>query len=152
MAVSNHGGNAGTRSRLTRYMNRLTLRHFLILACLVGCLCRSLMDSRAAWAAEPGPSRSAASEALAPQVSVYLVLEGEPVALAVAASTGVAAGNITGGGAGAGRVPGKNPYKRGDGWNLTEQMRLEKTDPGMAARLQAAACWNRRRTPSHRSA
>ena len=52
---------------------------------------------------------------------------------------GGAAGNITGGGAGAGRVPGKNPYKRSDGWNLTQQMRLERTDPGMAARLEAAA-------------
>ena len=53
---------------------------------------------------------------------------------------GGAAGNITGGGAGAGRAPGKNPYKREKGsWNLTEQMRLEKADPGMAARLEAAA-------------
>jgi hypothetical protein len=53
---------------------------------------------------------------------------------------GGAAGNITGGGAGAGRVPGKNPFKREAGsWNLTEQMRLKKTDPGMAARLEAAA-------------
>ena len=32
-----------------------------------------------------------------------------------------------------------NPFKRGPEWNLTEQMRLLKTDPGLAARLKAAA-------------
>jgi hypothetical protein len=32
----------------------------------------------------------------------------------------------------------KNPYKR-ETWNLTEQMRLQKSDPQLAARLKAAA-------------
>jgi hypothetical protein len=39
------------------------------------------------------------------------------------------------GGAGA---AGRNPFKR-ESWNLTEQMRLRKTDPQTAARLKAAA-------------
>ena len=33
----------------------------------------------------------------------------------------------------------KNPFKRGPEWNLTEQMRLQKIDPNLAARLKAAA-------------
>jgi hypothetical protein len=33
----------------------------------------------------------------------------------------------------------KNPFKRGAEWNLTEQMRLLNTDPGLAARLRASA-------------
>jgi hypothetical protein len=32
----------------------------------------------------------------------------------------------------------KNPFRR-ESWNLTEQMRLQKTDPGLAARLRASA-------------
>ncbi|MBA4150591.1 MAG: hypothetical protein H0X66_20960 [Verrucomicrobia bacterium] len=32
----------------------------------------------------------------------------------------------------------KNPFKR-ETWNLTEQMKLQKSDPGLAARLKAAA-------------
>jgi hypothetical protein len=32
----------------------------------------------------------------------------------------------------------KNPFRR-ESWNLTEQMRLQKTDPGLAARLRAAS-------------
>jgi hypothetical protein len=32
----------------------------------------------------------------------------------------------------------KNPFRK-DSWNLTEQMRLLKSDPGLAARLKAAA-------------
>ena len=32
----------------------------------------------------------------------------------------------------------KNPFRR-ETWNLTEQMKLTKTDPGLAARLKAAA-------------
>lgn len=32
----------------------------------------------------------------------------------------------------------RNPFRR-DAWNLTEQMKLEKSDPGLAARLKAAA-------------
>ena len=52
---------------------------------------------------------------------------------------GGAAGNTSGGGAGA-RLPGslRNPFRR-ETWNLTEQMRLHKSDPGLAARLKAAA-------------
>ena len=52
---------------------------------------------------------------------------------------GGAAGNASGGGAGS-RPQGlqKNPFKR-ETWNLTEQMRLQKSDPQLAARLKAAA-------------
>ena len=32
----------------------------------------------------------------------------------------------------------KNPFRK-ETWNLTEQMKLQKTDPGLAARLKAAA-------------
>jgi hypothetical protein len=48
---------------------------------------------------------------------------------------GGAASNASGGGAG--RTV-KNPFRK-DSWNLTEQMRLLKSDPGLAARLKAAA-------------
>jgi hypothetical protein len=41
------------------------------------------------------------------------------------------------GGVGKGAV--KNPFKRGPEWNLTEQMKLQNTDPALAARLRAAA-------------
>ncbi|HEY9173458.1 MAG TPA: hypothetical protein VI136_14320 [Verrucomicrobiae bacterium] len=50
---------------------------------------------------------------------------------------GGAAGNPAGGGTGANRTV-KNPFRK-DTWNLTEQMKLIKTDPGLAARLKAAA-------------
>jgi len=52
---------------------------------------------------------------------------------------GGAAGNTSGGGAGA-RPPGslRNPFRR-ESWNLTEQMKLQKSDPALAARLRAAA-------------
>ncbi|MBI5385007.1 MAG: hypothetical protein HZA90_10015 [Verrucomicrobia bacterium] len=33
----------------------------------------------------------------------------------------------------------KNPFRKGADWNLTEQMRLMKSDPQLAARLRAAA-------------
>ena len=49
-------------------------------------------------------------------------------------------GGASGGGAGgiAGRGAGiRNPFRR-ETWNLTEQMRLQKTNPGLAARLRAA--------------
>jgi hypothetical protein len=42
------------------------------------------------------------------------------------------------GGAGAHGVAGRNPFRR-ETWNLTEQMKLQKTDPHLAARLKAAA-------------
>jgi hypothetical protein len=48
------------------------------------------------------------------------------------------------GGSGAGGAsnhPGrsvKNPFRK-ESWNLTEQMRLQRTDPGLAARLRASA-------------
>ena len=32
----------------------------------------------------------------------------------------------------------KNPFRK-ESWNLTEQMKLQKTDPQLAARLKAAA-------------
>jgi hypothetical protein len=50
---------------------------------------------------------------------------------------GGAAGNGSGGAGGCSRS-GRNPFRK-ESWNLTEQMRLEKTDPALAARLQAAA-------------
>jgi hypothetical protein len=49
-------------------------------------------------------------------------------------ATGAAHGHAAGGGV-HGR---KNPFKR-ETWNLTEQMRLQKTDPQLAARLRNAA-------------
>jgi len=48
-----------------------------------------------------------------------------------------AVGNASGGGASA-RAIVKNPFRK-ETWNLTEQMRLQKSDPQMAARLRAAA-------------
>jgi len=50
---------------------------------------------------------------------------------------GGAAGNGAGGAAGSQRSV-KNPYRK-HSWNLTEQMKLQKTDPSLAARLKAAA-------------
>ena len=50
---------------------------------------------------------------------------------------GGAAGNPAGGGAGSQRSV-KNPFRK-DTWNLTEQMKLLKSDPQLAARLKAAA-------------
>ena len=47
---------------------------------------------------------------------------------------GGAAGNGSGG---AGVGSGKNPFRR-ESWNLTEQMRLLKSDPQLAARLRGA--------------
>jgi hypothetical protein len=47
---------------------------------------------------------------------------------------GGAAGNGSGGVGGR-----KNPFRKGAEWNVTEQMRLLKSDPGLAARLKAAA-------------
>ena len=50
---------------------------------------------------------------------------------------GGAAGNGAGGAGGLNRSV-KNPFRK-DTWNLTEQMKLQKTDPALAARLKAAA-------------
>lgn len=50
---------------------------------------------------------------------------------------GGAAGNGAGGAAGSSRSV-KNPFRK-ESWNLTEQMKLQKTDPQLAARLKAAA-------------
>ncbi len=47
-------------------------------------------------------------------------------------------GNGSGGGSSAASHRGRNPFKR-EHWNLTEQMKLQKTDPQLAARLKAAA-------------
>ena len=49
---------------------------------------------------------------------------------------GGAAGNGSGGAGN--KVPVKNPFKR-ETWNLTEQMKIQKSDPQLAARLRAAA-------------
>ena len=51
-------------------------------------------------------------------------------------SGGGAASNSSGG-AGNNRSV-KNPFRK-ETWNLTEQMKLQKTDPQLAARLKAAA-------------
>ena len=50
---------------------------------------------------------------------------------------GGAAGSGSGGAGSGGGVA--NPYRTGAGWNFTEQSRLEKTNPALAARLKAAA-------------
>ena len=50
---------------------------------------------------------------------------------------GGAAGNPAGGGTGSQRSV-KNPFRK-ETWNLTEQMKLQKTDSALAARLKAAA-------------
>jgi hypothetical protein len=50
---------------------------------------------------------------------------------------GGAASTGAGGAAGSQRSV-KNPFRK-ETWNLTEQMKLQKTDPGLAARLKAAA-------------
>ncbi len=42
------------------------------------------------------------------------------------------------GGVGGGNRSVRNPFRK-ESWNLTEQMKLQKTDPGLAARLKAAA-------------
>lgn len=49
-----------------------------------------------------------------------------------------AGGGATGSTSGGGARKVVNPYRK-DSWNLTEQMRLLKTDPGLAARLEASA-------------
>ena len=50
---------------------------------------------------------------------------------------GGAAGNGSGGVGGSNRSV-KNPFRK-ETWNFTEQMKLQKSDPGLAARLRAAA-------------
>ena len=50
---------------------------------------------------------------------------------------GGAAGNPAGGGTGSQRSV-RNPFRK-ESWNLTEQMKLQKSDPALAARLKAAA-------------
>ena len=50
---------------------------------------------------------------------------------------GGAAGNGSGGVGGSNRS-GKNPFRK-ETWNLTEQFKLQKTDPQLAARLKASA-------------
>ena len=50
---------------------------------------------------------------------------------------GGAAGNGSGG-VGGSKASVKNPFRK-ESWNLTEQMKLQKTDPQLAVRLKAAA-------------
>ena len=50
---------------------------------------------------------------------------------------GGAAGNGSGG-VGGSKASVKNPFRK-ESWNLTEQMKLQKSDPQLAARLRAAA-------------
>jgi hypothetical protein len=47
-------------------------------------------------------------------------------------------GAASNGSGGVGNRSVKNPFRK-ETWNLTEQMRLQRTDPGLAARLRAAA-------------
>lgn len=42
-------------------------------------------------------------------------------------------------GSGDGKHTGPNPWKKGDGWNVTEQMKIRKKDPKLADKLQSAA-------------
>jgi hypothetical protein len=51
---------------------------------------------------------------------------------------GGAAGDASGGGASTRNRSVRNPFRK-ESWNLTEQMRLQKTDPALAARLKAAS-------------
>jgi len=53
------------------------------------------------------------------------------------ASAGGGAASSGAGGAGGGR-PANNPWRK-ETWNVTEQMRVFKADPGLAARMKAAA-------------
>jgi hypothetical protein len=41
-------------------------------------------------------------------------------------------------GRGVGLGGARNPFRK-ESWNLTEQMKLQKSDPGLAARLKASA-------------
>lgn len=50
-----------------------------------------------------------------------------------------AGGGATGSSSGGTGYSGKNPFKRGADWNLTEQMKITKRDPKLAERLKAAA-------------
>ena len=49
-----------------------------------------------------------------------------------------AAGSGSGGVGASARANAKNPFRK-ETWNLTEQMKLQKSDPALAARLKAAA-------------
>jgi hypothetical protein len=53
-------------------------------------------------------------------------------------ASGLAFGGRPAGRGGSGLSHWKNPFRR-ESWNLTEQMRLQKVDPQLAARLKAAA-------------
>ena len=48
-------------------------------------------------------------------------------------------GAVGNGSGGVGQRSGRNPFRRGPDWNLTEQMRLQRTDPKLADRLRASA-------------
>ena len=48
-------------------------------------------------------------------------------------------GGVGHGSGGVGNRSGKNPFRAGADWNLTEQMKLQKADPNLAARLRASA-------------
>ena len=51
---------------------------------------------------------------------------------------GSGASSTASGGGGGTRIGTRNPFKK-ETWNLTEQMKLQKSDPALAARLRAAA-------------
>lgn len=54
------------------------------------------------------------------------------------ANAGSGAAGSGSGGAAVGNRSGKNPFRK-ETWNLTEQMKVEKSDPTLAARLKASA-------------
>lgn len=54
------------------------------------------------------------------------------------ANAGGGAAGSGSGGVGGGNRSARNPYRK-ETWNLTEQMKLQKSDPQLAARLKAAA-------------
>ena len=49
-------------------------------------------------------------------------------------------GAVGNGSGGVGQRSGRNPFRRGSDWNLTGQMRLQRTDPQLAGCLRASAC------------
>jgi hypothetical protein len=48
-------------------------------------------------------------------------------------------GAVGNGSGGVGKHTGRNPFRAGAEWNLTEQMKLQKADPKLAERLRASA-------------
>ncbi len=88
--------------------------------------------------AEDGKTVLAGKDGLSPLTLAEWVTElsGKAPHLFEANAGGGAAGGGSGGAGGGGFVG--NPFRK-ETWNVTEQMRLMKADPGLAARLQSVA-------------